>query len=297
MGKTTLATTLALALNCQGSVPPCNQCSSCRKFVSQAHPDIVIFDDAPETLKIDQIRNLQHDLFLRPHESRYKIAVLSDFERVTPAAANALLKTLEEPPAHAVLILTAQSSTHLLPTIVSRCQIIPLKPMADKVIAEVLQTKWSATPEQAGLLSKLAAGRLGWAVNALTDPDMLSRRRQYLTDLTELMAQSEAFRLAYAQKFIQSRQPLSELLNLWLTWWRDIMLLHTGVTEGVVNVDLLEEGLAEFAGRLTADQITKTVKQIHICLKNLSYNANLRLNLDVLLLKLPSLSAQASDKL
>lgn len=286
LGKTSLARAFAMALNCTGENPPCNRCPSCRKISHQTHPDVTILDTPHEPLKIEQIRALQRDLSLKPYEGRYKIAILCDFERATLAAANALLKTLEEPSDHVVLILTAQKATSLLPTIVSRCQIINLKSVADDVIADVLQTHWSASIEEANLVSRLAAGRLGWAVTALSDPELLSRRQQYLTDLMTIMSQGYAFRLAYVQAFAKEYQSLVEMLNLWLCWWRDVMLIRSASIAGVVNVDLTEK-LTWFANNLSTEEIVGIIKHINSALQNLEYNVNMRLNLEVLLLNLP----------
>ena len=134
-------------------------------------------------------------------------------------------------------------------------------------------------------------GRLGWAINALADPDLLSRRNQYLTDLVEIAYKEKAFRLAYAHSLIRSQKPVTELLNLWLAWWRDVMLISNGFSGDLVNIDLLED-LTMFADNLTSRQIIEAIKHTYICLKNLNYNVNLRLNLEVLLLNLPNLSTQ-----
>jgi len=288
IGKATLARTFAMALNCQNDEKPCGQCNSCKKMLSGNHPDMSILDAPQESLKIEQVRDLQRDLSLRPHESPYKIAILCDFERATISAANALLKTLEEPPSYAIIILTAQNSSLLLPTIVSRCQIISLRPAANQVVAETLQRHWRASIEQADLLARLAQGRLGWAVEALQNPDMLSLRNQYLNDLIDLSARDYAFRLAYAQSLAQRKDAPPQVLNLWLSWWRDILLLNRGANTDIVNVDYADKA-QHFAQALPLGKIIAAIKQTYTALKNLESNVNTRLNLEVLLLSLPYL--------
>ncbi|MEW5958887.1 MAG: AAA family ATPase, partial [Chloroflexota bacterium] len=115
VGKSTLGRFLAQSLNCRSHSRPCGQCLSCRKFGSGNHPDIRLLDDDEETIKIDQIRELQRELSLSPHESQYRVVLLCNFERATTSAANALLKTLEEPAEQVVLILTAPDPSRLLP--------------------------------------------------------------------------------------------------------------------------------------------------------------------------------------
>ena len=126
VGKATLARFFAQYLNCHSETRPCGRCLACRKISSGNHPDVRLMDDGG-TLKIDEIRELQRDLSLSPYEGRYRVAMLCNFERATTSAANALLKTLEEPAEQVVLILTAIDPGGLLPTIVSRCQVLALR--------------------------------------------------------------------------------------------------------------------------------------------------------------------------
>jgi len=140
-GKGTLAQYWAQFLNCVGQTKPCGRCLSCRKVISGNHPDVRILDDDHQALKIDQIRALQHELSLSPVEGQYRVAVLCNFERATTGAANALLKTLEEPASQVVLILTAPDPGSLLPTIVSRCQMLTLRLLPSEQIIAALQNR------------------------------------------------------------------------------------------------------------------------------------------------------------
>lgn len=288
VGKSTVARFLAQRLNCQGTPQPCGQCTSCRKIISGNHPDVRIFDSDDQALKIDDIRSLQRELSLSPNEGRYRVVVLANFERATLSAANALLKTLEEPAAQAVLVLTATDPGALLPTIVSRCQMLALRPLAIPAVAEALQATWQATPEQAELLAQLSAGRLGWAVKALTDQELLARRERHLQELIELLGMGRAERLAYAQQLSRDGVLLREVLILWLTIWRDLLLLQSGAAQTkIMNLDWRER-LQALAGSSSLAQARDMVASLRTTLINLERNVNPRLNLEVLLLKLPS---------
>lgn len=286
VGKSTLARYLAQSLNCQGTARPCGRCVSCRKIVSGNHPDVRIFDQDDEPIKIEQVRELQRELALSPHESPFRVALLCNFERATTSAANALLKTLEEPAGPAVLILTATDPGKLLPTIVSRCQLLTLRPLPQPEILAALQTRWQAPPEQAELLAQLAAGRLGWAVRALADNDFLARREQHLQELLKLLRQSRAERLAYAQQLSRDLNTIKELLALWLTIWRDLLLVQSGSQARLVNLDW-QQALAQLASQVQLSQTIATVVRVRQALKNLEHNVNPRLNLELVLLKLP----------
>jgi DNA polymerase-3 subunit delta' len=288
VGKSTVARFLAQRLNCQGTLQPCGQCASCRKIISGNHPDVRILDSDDQSLKIDDIRVLQRELSLSPHEGQYRVAVLCNFERATLSAANALLKTLEEPASQVVLVLTAADPGALLPTIVSRCQMLALRPLSTPVITEALQTYWQAAPEQAELLAQLAAGRLGWAVRALTDQELLVRRERYLQELVELLGAGRAERLAYAQQLSRDGTMLKEVLTLWLTVWRDLLLLQSGAAQTkIMNLDWRDQ-LQTLARHSSLTQASEMVAGLRTALINLERNVNPRLNLEVLLLKLPS---------
>lgn len=286
VGKSSVARFFAQYLNCRGDSPPCGICLSCRKLVSGNHPDIRIFDEEQDPLKIDQIRELQRELSLSPLEGEYRVALLGNFERATISAANALLKTLEEPASPVVIMLTATDPGALLPTIVSRCQLLTLRPLPDADVLNALQHRWQAQPEQAELFTQLCAGRLGWAVRALSDEDFIARRQQYLTDLLDLLRMHRAERLAYAQTLSRNAAALKEALTLWLTIWRDLLLLKSGSQTKIVNLDW-QEILQTIAQRSNLAQVKEVMVRIQQALINLDYNVNPRLNLEVVLLKLP----------
>jgi len=214
------------------------------------------------------------------------VAVLANFERATASAANALLKTLEEPAAPVVIILTAPDPGSLLPTIVSRCQIVTLRPVPLEQVETALQQRWQASPEQAALLAQLSAGRLGWAVRGLTDESFLERRARWLTDLQDLLRMHRAERLAYAQVLSRDSAALKEALTFWLTIWRDLLLLASGSQTRIVNLDY-REALQGLAGQSSAGQAAEVVGRLQTALLNLDKNVNARLNLEVVLLKLP----------
>ncbi len=286
VGKSTLARFLAQYLNCQGDARPCGACISCRKLVSGNHPDVRIWDDHDEAIKIEAIRGLQKELALSPYEGQYRVVLLCNFERATISAANALLKTLEEPASQVVIILTAADSGGLLPTIVSRCQVVSLRPLPTPEVVAALQNRWGANPAQAELLAQLAAGRLGWAVRALEDKNLLAQRDNYWRDLLNLLGQNRVERLAYAQELSQNAVAVKETLAAWLTIWRDLLLLRSGSQTKILNLDW-QDTLRQLASQISLAQTEAMVVKLRAALTNLEYNVNARLNLESVLLKMP----------
>jgi DNA polymerase III subunit delta' len=287
VGKSTLARFIAQRLNCTAEVKPCGACTSCRKVVSGNHPDVRLFDN-DQSLKIEDIRDLQRELSLSPNEGQYRVALLCNFERATLSAANALLKTLEEPASQVVLILAAADPGALLPSIVSRCQVLTLRPLPTPMVVEALQTYNQAAPEQAELLAQLSAGRLGWAIRALNDSDFLDRRERRWQELLALLRAGRVERLAYAYQLSRDLGQLKEVLSLWLTIWRDLLVLQSGATQTkIMNLDW-HDRLQPLAGQSTLTQARDIVVRLRTALINLERNVNPRLNLEVVLLKLPS---------
>ena len=310
IGKTTLARALAQALECTGAHHPCGECSSCLKIARGKHPDVQIIDGVPvgykldeksppppprindwerRILKIDQIRAIQHDVARAPFEGRWKIIILRRFEEANEEAANAFLKTLEEPPRHTRLILTARDASLLLPTIASRCQVFALRPLAATEIENALVTRWHVDSENARLLAHLSSGRLGWAVRAAADPSILETRRAGLDLLDEILREGRAERIARAESLAKKSDDLPELLELWLGWWRDVLLAHThrDADARLTNIDRLNL-LHTHVERFSVEQIESALKNIRTTARYLSQNVNTRLAMEVLLLNLPS---------
>ncbi len=291
VGKGTLARALAAALFCSEDERPCGNCRSCRLVASGNHPDLFWVQPESEAgrLKVEQVRELQHHLALTPNMAAHRLAVLDRFDQATPSAANALLKTLEEPPEFVILILLAPDTDSLLPTIVSRCQVIPLRPIPIPEIARALHTRWNVEPEKARLLAHLSGGRLGWAVRAATEPDLLRRRQQRIEEMVALLRAPLTDRFRYAAELARDPEATQEALELWTGWWRDVLILATGAEgsqkEGESLLTHLDQRsqLEVFAARCSPAQVAACLRAIRAAQDHLRRNANVQLTLEVLL--------------
>ena len=285
VGKGTLARALARALLCEAEADrPCGSCRACRLVEAGTHPDLHLVhpESATGRLTIGQVRELGRQLALTPSVGRHRVAILADFDRATPSAANALLKTLEEPPAYVVLVLLAPDADSLLPTIVSRCQVVPLRPLPLRLVREVLETRWGVEPERADLLAHLCGGRLGWAVRAADDPALLRRRRQRLEDLSTLLRASLVERFRYAAALADDPAGTEEALEIWTGWWRDVMVVAAGTDAPLTNPDLTDR-IRRQAQALGVERAAALVKATRKTMDLLRGNVNRRLALEVLL--------------
>jgi DNA polymerase III delta' subunit len=191
VGKSTLATRLAQAINCTGDTPPCGACRACTLTESGAHPDVSFVEGDKGAIKIEAIRDLQNFLSLQPFEARSRIGIILRGQELTAQAADALLKTLEEPAPGARLLLTASMVDSLAATIASRCQVIHLRGVPAAQIEAALRERTDCSPSEAALLAGLAGGRPGWALGAAQNPDVLAWRAEVLD---QLLAASSARR-------------------------------------------------------------------------------------------------------
>ena len=290
IGKRSLALNFAQALNClndNDEKKPCGQCLACRKIAHGSHPDVQVIEGEKGTLKIDQMRALRHEAALSPLEGHWKVYIIRQMEQATAEAANCLLKTLEEPPSNVMLMLTASQVEALLPTIVSRCQVLNLRPLAIETVQRALQERWGVDAERAELLARLSGGRLGWAVEASQNDTILDQRERHLNEMMELLSQGRVERLEYAQQLSRNPEAASELLHLWLSWWRDLLLTIGGSSVGIINIDR-EGTLKSQAQRYSLGQARDFVEALRAAIWRLEHNANTRLTLEVLMLSLPT---------
>jgi DNA polymerase-3 subunit delta' len=294
VGRRTLAIRLAQALNCQqpsASGVPCLQCRTCQQIARMEHPDLAIVaaDQVGGTLKVDQVRELQHSLSLAPYAARYRVAILLRFEEAHISAANALLKTLEEPPQQVVLILTAESAETLLPTIVSRCEVLRLRPLSLQEVGQGLQDRWGIAAEESHLLAHISGGRPGYALRLHQTPELLQQRSAWLDEHSRLLASNRVERFAYVEGLSKDRGVLSAALQVWSSLWRDVMIQASGASAPIANLDRSEE-VGSLAERFGLDGARQTLAALNRTQDLLGRNANARLASEVLMLDLPGLS-------
>jgi DNA polymerase-3 subunit delta' len=293
IGKMQFARALAMALNCTHEDPirrPCGECRSCRLVNSGNHPDMIYseLDASTGSLKIEVLRDVMKRLALRPYESRYRIAIIPDFDHAKGQAQDAILKTLEEPPDHAVILLLATSTEPILPTILSRCQKVYLRPVPLDTLQDILVSSYGAAPDQAQLLARLSGGRIGWAIDALRGEDILAKRDTALDLLEQILKSNRAVRFDLANNLSKDRAALLTLLELWQTYWRDILLNLENAPVKPCNSDRIDQ-IERMRMMMSADEALNAMKATQSLMRQLDTNVNVRLALEVLMLEYPGL--------
>lgn len=254
------------------------------------YPDLNVVErqEGDRDIKIDAVRALQQMLSLSPYMSERKIALLLDFEQASESASNALLKTLEEPPGKTILLLTAESPDSLLPTIVSRCEVLLLRPMNLPALADGLTARLGITRELAQLAAHVSGGRPGSALRLAQSPDALEQRTRILDDLHRLLGSGRVARFQYANEFYGEKENLVETLLVWLTYWRDILLLTTGSASPLINLDRQDE-IGLIGGQLDTETAHRAALAVERKLQELRTNIEPRLAAESLMLELPTL--------
>src|SRR5436190_5074825 len=247
IGKALLVHRFAQTLLCTGGPDPqvapeapCNACLSCRKVLHGNHPDLHVIarPSDKQFIVIEQIRSLQSDSARKTMEGRRNVFIIQGAHEMNLQAANCLLKTLEEPEPDVVLLLTAPDPGLLLPTILSRVQQVPMHLLTTTQIQTALEQRWQVESEEAALIAALAAGRMGWAVQAVEDDELLVERKAQLEALAKLPMVSKVQRFEIAQRISSDSAKARAVLELWLFWWRGMVLASKKCLDLTLNVDM-----------------------------------------------------------
>jgi len=297
LGRRTLALRFAQALNCTNPPAPgepCGKCKTCRQIERMQYTDLLVVQAEKEggTLKVEQIRSLRQTLSLKPYQGKYRVSLLLRFQEANSSSSNALLKTLEETPEHDVLILTADTAEQLLPTIVSRCETLRLRPLPVDAVEDYLKGR-SVDDSTACLLAHISGGRPGYALRLLGDKDALDFRATRLKQMQELLRSTRTVRFAYAEKLTDRKHASGERFQgtmlLWLSFWRDVLLRLSGSESPLTNVDY-SDSVDSLAATLTLAGARKLVGDAEEAIEKLERNVNARLLAEVVLLDWPKIA-------
>ena len=278
-GRKKTAMALVQALFC--SILPddaCGSCPSCRKIDSGNHPDIHVVAPLPDKrdISIDQLREMQHILSLRPYEAPRKVCIIEPAERMSVSAANSLLKTLEEPPGNALIILLTENAGMLLSTVRSRCQLIRLAPLSPEHVLALLERSGMA-PDTAALLAPMAGGSLQRALE-LDNETLTARREVVLSRVDQLDIRRIASVFDAAEELSGNRDATLELLDMLLSFFRDAV--HLGAGSGEIVNRSLRPALEAIATRRSFPRNLELLERIYETRRDVQRNANPKLALD-----------------
>lgn len=287
VGRRKMAQAFAAYLNCLAPTDhdSCGHCGQCRKIAAANHPDLITIEPDGSLIKINQVRELKKTLAFPPFEARYRVVIIADIHETMhrKEVANSLLKTLEEPPANTVFLLTTEEAVTVLATIASRCQKVPFYQLPAEVLSRTLIEEGMA-PELALAMAAVGEGSLG-RVKALAAKDFLALRREVVAALSSLRSDQPAAVLAVfalAEKTAGLKDDLSDFLGLLKLWIRDLMLNVTGVDHQYLMNHDLKDLYAQVNHRWNLSELSAKVHCIDQAEAQLRHNCNKTLVCEVL---------------
>ncbi|WDV45977.1 DNA polymerase III subunit delta' C-terminal domain-containing protein [Clostridiaceae bacterium M8S5] len=289
LGKFTTAKIFAKTLLCsKKGDTPCNSCPSCIKFDSLNHPDFHVIKAEGKSIKKAQIDKIQSSINLLPNEGDKKIYIIKDANNMTVEAQNCFLKTLEEPPKHAIIIMTCVNSYNLLETIVSRMQIFTFFSLEGEKIEHALINKYQVEREEAKFIASFSNGIMGMALNECRTEKFKELRSNVISLVERLISNNEYNIFKTTEFFVENKDNLEQTLDMLLIWLRDLLIIslsNQGINNIIINKDKLEV-LYEQSYRLRKNRLTDIIDIVEEAKYNIKANVNIKLNIDVMLLKL-----------
>ena len=287
MGRKTLAKAFAMTLLCEKSDrEPCMQCHSCKQILSGNHPDVIwVTHEKPARLGVEGVRRQINDtILIRPYNGSYKIYMVDEAEKMTAQAQNALLKTIEEPPAYAVIILMTTNQEAFLPTIRSRCVQLALRPLKDPVVSEYLTATMDVPENQADIYAAFARGNLGKAIHLAGSEEFALLYREVLTLLKNIKGMEIPMLLDYIRRLQEDNLDLDECLDFMQLWYRDILMFK--VTRDINTLIFKDEYsvVSSLCQKSSYEGLETILKAIEKAKVRLDANVNTDLALELMLL-------------
>jgi len=288
-GKEFIAKVFAMALQCEaGGVDPCQECHACKQALSDNQPDIIrVVHEKPNTISVDDIRvQINNDVAIKPYSSRYKIYIVNEAEKMTVQAQNAILKTLEEPPEYAVIILLTTNVNSLLPTILSRCVVLNMKPVADSLVRKYLMEQMQIPDYKAEVCVAFARGNIGKARLLASSEDFENVKNEAVSLLKYIQDMELHEIIAAIKKINDYKLEVNDYLDIIAIWYRDVLLFKA--TNDVNHLVFREEiqTLRNIARRSSYEGIESVIEALQKAKKRLDANVNFELAMELLMLEI-----------
>lgn len=288
-GKEFIAKIFAMALQCEkGEVEPCNECRSCKQTLSKNQPDIIyVSHEKPNTISVDDIRaQVNNDVAIKPYSSKYKVYIINEAEKMTPQAQNAILKTLEEPPAYAVILLLVSNMNSLLPTILSRCVTLNMKPVRDELIRKFLMEELQVPDYKANVCVGFARGNVGKAKLLASSEEFENIKAEALSLLKYIQDMEMQEIVAAIKKINEYKLEIQDYFDIIAIWYRDVLLFKATMDANQLIFRDEVQTLRKVAARCSYEGIERVIQALSIAKKRMEANVNFDLLMELLLLEI-----------
>lgn len=287
-GRQTIASALAKTIQCQSKTDDtdaCGVCTSCKQAESHNHPDIKYITHDKTSISVNYIREqLNNDISIKPYSSEYKIYIIPDANKMTEQAQNALLKTIEEPPVYAIIILLTENCDSLLPTIRSRCVTLTMNPVEKDKICTYLENKFQLEPEQAQIAANYCQGNIGKAIRFASSSDFIEMKNQVLKLLKNLDSMDIASIIDTIKEFSTHKNDINDYLDLMLLWYRDVLMFKVTKDANLLLYSDEYSAISEQATKRDYENIENIIAAIDKAKVRLKANVNFDVTIELMIL-------------
>lgn len=287
-GRQTIASALAKTIQCQSKTDDtdaCGVCTSCKQAESHNHPDIKYITHDKTSISVNDIREqLNNDISIKPYSSEYKIYIIPDANKMTEQAQNALLKTIEEPPVYAIIILLTENCDSLLPTIRSRCVTLTMNPVEKDKICTYLENKFQLEPEQAKIAANYCQGNIGKAIRFASSSDFIEMKNQVLKLLKNLDSMDIASIIDTIKEFSTHKNDINDYLDLMLLWYRDVLMFKVTKDANLLLYSDEYSAISEQATKRDYENIENIIAAIDKAKVRLKANVNFDVTIELMIL-------------
>ncbi|MCH2305375.1 MAG: AAA family ATPase [SAR202 cluster bacterium] len=294
VGKTTLAFDMARMFNCESNDKPCSSCTQCVRIDRNVHSDVryLVPNSSTDFIGIKHVKELKSEVYLKPYEGKNRIVIIDQIHRLTKEASNSLLKILEEPPENVIFILLTNKFKSVLPTIVSRCRIFQLKTTSRDVISLHVTNNFSINDEMVKEISAISEGRLGWAIKASNDFQIVENLKKEIIEINDIFNSGIDEKFKYidnlASEFSSDRNSLPMKLQLWIDFLRDLIFYKSGFKERL-KFSIMQKDYQIIGSQISYSEIVKLIVNLDSITQYFDNNINPKLLLERFVLDLPEI--------
>ncbi|SHI59616.1 DNA polymerase-3 subunit delta' [Dethiosulfatibacter aminovorans DSM 17477] len=283
-GKLRLAEVFAQTILCtERNDYPCGVCSSCIKAMAGSHPDIHVMDYSENSIKRQDVDEIQEIVYVKPYESRRKVIIINDAQKMTVQASNTFLKTLEEPPEDTVIILITLNQSLIIQTIVSRCQTIKLDRISDREVKRILMEEYGVESQMAGLITGYSKGIVQRAVNILREEVNILQLRGEIVDMVDdILKSGKSIVFEYEKYFDKHKDDIDDILEILMIWFRDLSFYKVGAVDQIINIDRMSL-IEKQSGKTDGKRCSEMYELFQNTYDDVKSNVNYKLAIDNML--------------
>ncbi|MBQ5849624.1 MAG: DNA polymerase III subunit delta' [Lachnospiraceae bacterium] len=289
-GKRMIADIFAKALQCthQEGTKPCNECRDCKQAINGNHPDIIYVEhEKPNVISVENIRQqVNSDIAIKPYSGSHKIYIIDEAEKMNVQAQNALLKTLEEPPQYAVIILLATRVEAMLPTILSRCVVLNIKPVSDDIIKNYLMNKVQIPDYRASVCASFARGNVGRAIQLASNEEFDNMKSSALGTLKNIHNMDVSQMAAEIKRISEDKFDVDDYLDIIFIWFRDVLLYKSSKNKDLLifKEDFMD--ISRMSKHYSYEKLESLINSIDKTRSRIKANVNFELTMELLFMEI-----------